>query len=643
MISEIPHLYILLLVLINAIGFIGVVILNKNRKQFSSDSLFLFAALTIGITLTVIITSIIVTNFKTINCILLIIGTYLLYNYKKKNNNNNLLQRSFNIITPKKIIYRFIELNIVVSIIFLIYACLFFYKKDNFSGLPHPDLYYYSRVSSNILNYSTETNAFVFTHSIYPAPYHYFDIWINVFVSFFQKTSLMSFVFITTPMFFAACYFGIKTLILDVYKTNNKTVIILALAGFVLSGVYIYNIYDSNYLMSTSNVFTRNIINYQKLAPFYLFLLWAVYFLKHKKTEAFFISLTVICICYISATVVVSAFCLICIIYSLITKNKVLLSPILKTAIVLILIVSFYYFLSDKNEMRLKQAQELSSLFNFYKIKTGINIFIKTIIQFSFLYAYLIFIFLLNFKKNNSLFRAYKFELTLIALLCFSALISWAFFSHIIDSVQFFSNLTVPLLNIITVLFISFNLKTITTPRSKILLFILLACVFMMNLIFTTREIKVNNNFSETSLIEFKNRIYPKLKTKKCVYIRSAEQLNTIFARSTDFGISAPQLLLIDNFEFISLSVFDSKKSKTAVEQDIDLKIIQSSYFYKYSETKLNKEDISKLKTDFILKNKIQLLVITDGVILPYEIRSLITDSINDAIAKENYYLLEHN
>ena len=301
------QLFFLLILLVNLVAGVGVFFLKKYQVYFKNTSLYFFSALTIGVLCLVISTSVIVTNFRTVNVITLLILIYFFYKYSV--NNNKLFDKTrYNLISSKAIFRLFLELNISVLIIFILFWLLYSYNKNMFIGLPSADFYFYSRLSDNFLNYHTETNAFSFYQSNFVAPYHYFDIWFNTFASLFNSNCLTSFIFITIPIFSVCCYFGFKGIVSEILPLNKYATILFAIAGFLLSGVYLVGVYDNNFIMNSSNVFSRNVLNYQKLFPLYMFLIWAIYFLKHKKNESFFATLSVICVCYISSVVVVFVF-----------------------------------------------------------------------------------------------------------------------------------------------------------------------------------------------------------------------------------------------------------------------------------------------------------------------------------------------
>ena len=224
MLTELPYLFLSLLIIVNILAVSGIVILNSYKKYFKNRFLFFFAALTISISLIVVVTSLSITNFKSVNLILVLIILYAAYLFRK-DKNNYVNGEQTDTINRKSILFLFVELNLFCSLMFCIYYILYSYHKSIFIGLPQlTDIHFYSRLSRNFINYHSETRTFYLAPSKFVSPYHYFEIWVNTFVSIFRKTSLLNSIFISIPLFNCILYFGLKAILSEVF--HKKALII---------------------------------------------------------------------------------------------------------------------------------------------------------------------------------------------------------------------------------------------------------------------------------------------------------------------------------------------------------------------------------------------------------------------------------
>ena len=145
-------LFLIYILSVNFFGIIGYFFINKFKKYFLNTSAFVFSSLTIGITLTVILTSLSVTYFKSVNLILLLVCLFVYHRYFIKNNYVS-INTVFNLIDKKKLFLLWGELNIVSVLVFGLYFFIFSYKQNEFIGLPSADTSFYARMSSNFLIY----------------------------------------------------------------------------------------------------------------------------------------------------------------------------------------------------------------------------------------------------------------------------------------------------------------------------------------------------------------------------------------------------------------------------------------------------------------------------------------------------------
>ena len=162
MLSESLYFFCLFLGSINLFWIIGLIFLYNFRKNFVNQSLFNLSILTIGVTVVVVLISLIITKFKTVNLILLLIAIYIfcLYNFKKNLKIPTQIDEPFN--NEKLIYFSWREVNLISILFFVIYFVLYSHGQSSFIGIPVGDTNFYTRMSSNFFKYQNETNVFYF-------------------------------------------------------------------------------------------------------------------------------------------------------------------------------------------------------------------------------------------------------------------------------------------------------------------------------------------------------------------------------------------------------------------------------------------------------------------------------------------------
>lgn len=165
----------------------------------------IFKSFFLGLVLSVSFYSLILSNFKTVNSIVLIlILTYFFIKRKK-------------IIKPKISNFKLYYFDLLLVIFFItisfgFFICIFFDKNFIISPTVFYDLHYYADLSKGLTNLGTE-NPIVRFYTFFCVkdylPYHYFELWLNSFIAECSyQNHYHSFLLITFPLLLASVFIG---------------------------------------------------------------------------------------------------------------------------------------------------------------------------------------------------------------------------------------------------------------------------------------------------------------------------------------------------------------------------------------------------------------------------------------------------
>ena len=245
-------LLILSLIIIHIIG--GILLSGFNNNKEEKNSVLLFAkSLIIGLIFVVSCYSFFITKFVTINVLLIFISTaYLVYNKNFSFKNLKVIV-NFNLL-----LY---SILVALTLLFLQYGINDFFDKKNISyGLD--DYYFYTHSAQNFKLHKIEgINIPIFFDktnlSQYRLPYHYFDLWINSLLQFFNFTSqIHTYLFVFVPMMLTITFFCFISLLFQLNFKNELLIFLLALAAlFFIGFIPCKNIYFGQNLLQQPRIY----------------------------------------------------------------------------------------------------------------------------------------------------------------------------------------------------------------------------------------------------------------------------------------------------------------------------------------------------------------------------------------------------
>lgn len=239
--------FLIIVIVFLGIGFLTYQLLplNKNSNNPYGELFYSFFS---GLIVFATVFSLVATKGRTINIIFIFSGSILLFKYFTKSGSirSGLLQRAFQFLKRNWIVV------VLSTFIFYTYEAVWLLKSGNFNFiLPFVDYVDMYNISQIITQTGQENNKFLISNYYFDAfhgisPYHYFELWLNGFLSVLLPVSgmvtLMLFVY---PLFYVASYLGI----LAIWEHYGKVTFFKAALSFIIlftGGMYFefYNRYE---------------------------------------------------------------------------------------------------------------------------------------------------------------------------------------------------------------------------------------------------------------------------------------------------------------------------------------------------------------------------------------------------------------
>ena len=468
MIDDIFYLLISLLFLTTITYGIGLVfsfILKINNQA-------IFTNLSVGLVGIVVFISLYKTSLNSINIIFLFIAGLFVYQRRKQ---------SFNKVNYSFELKELLKVFFVTTFVFGYHFCEIYNFKSLSEIQPvHWDFISYFQNSLS-LNSSGNENTLGLVNNFYPdifsysTPYHYMEIWLNVFfVSVLKINGFKCLLFITYTILNSTCVLGIISL-LDLILNKKLNFFIAFVFAFILSFLEpIYFSFYENYeiLKYNDGICNTSFFGHgKKYSTTYIFSIFFVRFFIKKNMHAplYFVPLI-----SIGSFGGVYFFCVIKVIKDKL-RNK-------KTSLIYLIIPAFiitFYFL---NILQIPEKyKETTSIYlldlilnneiNFAKLKPIIFNFIFPLFRtIFFLSPFVIITLFLNRKKEPR-----EFKLLLVGLLILiGGSITAAIFYGLTDNSQFLYN-CIPIFNVIMICYIiavfNANKKTLAAVVIVIILF----------------------------------------------------------------------------------------------------------------------------------------------------------------------------
>jgi hypothetical protein len=215
----------------------------------------------------------------------------------------------------------------------------------------------------------------------------------------------------------------------------------------------------------------------------------------------------------------------------------------------------------------------------------------------------------------------------LFLVLPFSALLGWAILSRSTDSVQVYSNLSIPFFNLFFMLLAIYSVKHSSNKKSKILLLLLL----LPNLFFNFRVFFYNNEITETETLK---ELTSKIKNKNhiSVSLKKSEDYSTVFAKNPYLAFLGQYLVPFYSDAYsVDISVHQMKIDSTSRYVQSEIRMLQNAPFYQYVERQKSVGkfvNIKQSQLDFIKEYKIDYLIANKNTSIPKHIQHLVEEEM---------------
>jgi hypothetical protein len=636
--------YLILIIQIGIFGiifrFLGKFILEVFSFKIGLPYFKSFLNQIVGASTFVVINAIYYTGGKTVMMAFVIILLFIVFQEKKRLFNLSTINIS-NYFCNNGGILRLLILLLLTSAL-----KIYFYNLNGVDArIPHIDYGFYAKVTSYLKEFGIENVSleYINPERFEVQPYHYFELWLNLgFSNFIEGSYLYNYVMITSTYGLWVLSIGFLAVIETFKKEIGFTETVLAFTSTFFVG---FNpaIFGKIKFMEVVDVFTVNPWFYQKLFPIYWFLVAAILCWHYKLRNFSIYILLIIPIVFISTAPSIFLALVIYIIYIKLYKTEKIneiLNISMITFIVLLYMVIFY--LNGKlGEGALDPKSSLIQISEYSHIRTAINIIGGTTIQLAILFIPYLLISVVNFNqiyKNKKIIN----NLMLPFLITGLSLITWSVLNNTPNSVQVFSNISIPILNIL--IFIAFIYTIYRANKSRIkTISVVIFILLLVHSIYQTKE----RIFNEQTAINTKfinQNILSKIENKIGIYLSTNNGLNVVVPTFHTPALTYHLLYAKNDLDVISLSTFEIPVNSKNRYFRTSQKIINSSTFNHYVDNQKNNnlfKSIKQSQIDFIDQYDIKFGIIASGSIVSDLIEKRIVERYHETITGDTLVLFK--
>jgi hypothetical protein len=525
----------------------------------------------------------------------------------------------------------------------------FFYAKFGVLNLLPYDINNHAQISFFMREYGFESKFAELSslkNSVVPkrTPYHYAELWLNVFFTHLLPNSKVGYtlIYVTYPfcytIFFSGLYMLGKLCI-----ENRYVVYLLAILGLFLGPLdlnFFREIFFEDHLLSNQTVVFENIgfffntiiysYNGQKHIPFYILSVLIIYFFHKSEVQKAFVFIPVAILLNIGTLPAVFGSTLLFAIYHYYTAKNIKKSvSLIMPMILMVLFILIYYrvnggFDSENQTSLLFLNPELN--FKGVFLKVVLRGIYTTVFLCLIYFPFILFLRKLNTKLfTNSLF-----------IFVSSLLITGLFTRFILEGFNTAQFLTV-LLPFFNVYLVYLCLKFYKT--NKVLIVVIMVLIFGVNLISTKfhtqtrRDINVNYRHSQ-NFIENVYSLLAKHKRSNIGYLLGQKDYKENKPGFWYGFYPCEFLFLNDHFNFYSLNFPNYKYSENSTKSN-DFSPNHLRYFMSKN---ISERQYEKLLVPFIQLQKIHFIACAKDSKLPETVRIQICDSIIDIRSGDKFY-----
>jgi len=373
------------------------------------------------------------------------------------------------------------------------------------------------------------------------------------------------------------------------------------------------------------DLYTNILWDHRKLSIPYTFIITTIILFIKREIKSAYIVLLYIPVFY--STVAPALFCGIGLlaVYLLLFKKehgKWLFGQLVIASTILFL---FYAVFQDK-------SVSLSLVLD-TNIRNKINIIGNTTLGIFFIYWHILLIaFIFLRKEVISMFRSLPYTWLIIFVPVFG-LLTWAMLSKNLDSVQMFSNVAVPVLNISAIGVLFMLLKDKRKTIFFILLIFISGCIMYYKVF---RSFPGTNYKVETEKLKLIKKIFENNPNRLGVFLRDTSEFNfSLFSVNSyspsmvyDFScVFSDNYAVLLNTHEVNPTVFSETHKQKIAE-----KMVKISIFNRYIEKQKRENrfvSIEKSQLDFIKDYKVSYIATKPNYVLPAHLVSLVKEKVD--------------
>lgn len=364
------------------------------------------------------------------------------------------------------------------------------------------DYDYYSRASAFFKAYHTESLDFNFIEisKANLTPYHFGDIWTTVIGSLFGMHPSIAYRLFYQDIAGFFLLLGLLATFPSILFHKYSKIYIVLLCILALLTSAIDGFYPHMVALLKSDNWANNFLAMPKLSIIYPFILAVILLLRENKLLIGRCFIAMLCTLYLPVgPSIIMAFCIVISINWIrkLTTSKQMISCILLLLLFTLCILYFYQINKSGSSISNSHSflEQIKTYLSSYSILTSINIIGKTSIQTIITtspFLLLGILILSNLKRwlETGIQRILLFVLSVY----FLGLIIWALFYPIVDSVQLWANVSIPIINIVSIIVLIKGFMG--KGYMKTLSFV---CIFIL-IIFNPKISTSSQNFSFTNI-----------------------------------------------------------------------------------------------------------------------------------------------
>lgn len=599
-----------------------------------------FAKLTIGFYAIFTFYAILKTNGFTILLGLVPMGLLSIYWLKKKKYIVPINAYKDNFFSSLKLRYIAIGIFILLLGILYLYYSLYGIQVNTVRTI-NGDFFCYASFIENINNTNVESTHLDWYSGLPPIRnlYHWGELWFAAFfIKLFNQLSINGFYFFLFPFCWAVYYIGACSII-EIYSTNiSKKKYIVAFFILFTSGIFFY--FPSTTIFTRGDWWTNTFMYQPKYLVTSIFILYLIILSKFNKRYLIIsIGMASIMANTAAAAAILLFFGMYILLIPLRREEKLKSILVISTPIFAALAFIALYSFIIKYTNNLYPSEKLDFGFTtkpipiIYYIKTAFNCFVGQLIK-STLSVLPILICFYIFKKNYSIKINKELIVILITIHIASILAYSILFGLMVDSIQLYSYIFVPMNAVCCFLIIQFFIFSNSKPW-------LFVAIIFIGLSMYQYFYRLPTNSIDQKPYTAILKIY---KNNPIAIFKGEKDFSNLQEKGVDGYFPYPYLkFYLNNYNPVCLTTLDipidSNSSINLINTEKEF--VLTSTFYRFIQKQKNEnkfKSIEQSQLDLIKENNIHSVFVYKNAQLPLLIRKTVVDSVYDKNTGITFY-----